>query len=226
MVVAGILLSPVFGALMLAGLFLAFYLPAVPFVLWMFGIVGLMIMVLEMLFAAPVWAAAHAIPEGEGMAGQYARQGYMLYVAVLLRAPLMLCGFFSGVLAYSAMAWLIAKGLRVYVASTAGDYIMSPISVVSMVVLSTAMFVFLEHKCFGLISHLPEKVLAWIGSGTGSFNEAGEEQRISGVFMTGGRMGIETGGKGGVLSQLRGKKEEAVANKNAGTKGDDSLGFS
>lgn len=180
------------GVLILTGLFLSYYLPAVPFVLWVFGLVGLVIMVLEMLFAAPIWAAAHSIPGGSDLTGSYSKQGYMLYLGVLLRAPLMLCGFFCGMLAYSSLALLIGKALKVYIASASGVHFLSPVSILAFIFLVTVIFVYLAHKTFSLITHLPEKVLSWVGSGSGSFDEAGEERRIAAVAWGGGmRVGQE-----------------------------------
>jgi len=63
-----------------AGFTLAYYLPAIPIIFWVLGIVGWLIMVLGAVVAAPLWAASHVLPEGEGFAGPAARQGYMLLV--------------------------------------------------------------------------------------------------------------------------------------------------
>ncbi len=45
--------------LLLAGGFLAYYLPLVPFIFWTFGVLGWLIMVAESLVAAPIWAVSH-----------------------------------------------------------------------------------------------------------------------------------------------------------------------
>jgi len=75
-----------------AGFTLAYYLPAIPIIFWVLGIVGWLIMVLEAVVAAPLWAASHVLPEGEGFAGPPARQGYMLLLALLIRPVLMVIG--------------------------------------------------------------------------------------------------------------------------------------
>ncbi|SDE15698.1 hypothetical protein [Desulfuromonas thiophila] len=109
----------------------------------------------------------------------------------------MLCGMFAAMLAYTALIQLVAKGLKIYIASATGTHILGPISILAFIVLSTIMFVYLTHKAFSIITHLAEKVLAWIGSGAGSFNEAAEEQRMNRVFMMAGNMKAKPGGGGG-----------------------------
>ena len=212
---AGLPITTAAAFLLGIGGFLAFYLPAIPFVLWLFGIVGLMIMVLEMLFAAPVWAAAHAIPEGEGMAGQYAKQGYAMYINVLLRAPLMLCGLFTAIISFSALAQLTARALHIYVASATGERILGPVSVIAFLMLATLIYVWLAHKTFNLITHLPEKALSWIGHSGGGFFEVQEERTMSNTVQQGTRGGMQQAGYMGRSSSIA---------KPSGTVGDDMPG--
>lgn len=42
-------------------------------------------MIVESLIAAPVWAASHVVPEGEGFAANAVRQGWMLLLNILFR---------------------------------------------------------------------------------------------------------------------------------------------
>ena len=62
-------LFTVFLPLLLYGLALAYYLPAIPFIRWVSALVGWIILVVEALVAAPLWLCAHALPEGDGAAG-------------------------------------------------------------------------------------------------------------------------------------------------------------
>jgi conjugal transfer/type IV secretion protein DotA/TraY len=60
------------------GFIWAYYLPALPFLLFWGGVINWLILVVEALVAAPLWIAAHAMPEGDCMAANAGRQGYML----------------------------------------------------------------------------------------------------------------------------------------------------
>jgi conjugal transfer/type IV secretion protein DotA/TraY len=57
------------------GFIWAYYLPALPFILFLSGFCGWIILVVEALVAAPLWIAAHAMPEGEGMVGEHGKRG-------------------------------------------------------------------------------------------------------------------------------------------------------
>jgi conjugal transfer/type IV secretion protein DotA/TraY len=56
-------LFAVFLPLLLYGLALAYYLPAIPFIRWVSALVGWVILVVESLVAAPLWLCAHALLE-------------------------------------------------------------------------------------------------------------------------------------------------------------------
>ncbi|MFK5948059.1 MAG: DotA/TraY family protein [Methylococcales bacterium] len=101
--------SPVF----ILAIFFAYYLPALPFILWMSAVAGLMIMVVEVMVAAPIWIVAHALPEGDGMAGNQAKQGYMMYLSLTFRAPLMVVGFFASYIMIQSFSWLLGKSFMI-----------------------------------------------------------------------------------------------------------------
>lgn len=107
--------------LIFGGIGLAYYLPAIPYVLWTMGIIGWVILVLESMVAAPLWAAAHAVPEGEGLAGQHGRQGYMLFMGVLMRPALMVVGFFSAYVLMNVVGHFIGLTFTVFIAGMMQD---------------------------------------------------------------------------------------------------------
>ena len=107
--------------LLAAGVSLAYYLPAVPFILWTMAVIGVVIQMIEAMFAIPLWAAAHAIPEGEGLAGQHGKQGYMILLGVLARPALMVAGFFTAYLVMSTIGPLVGGGFQVFTAGMTGS---------------------------------------------------------------------------------------------------------
>ena len=52
-------LFSVFLPLLLYGLALAYYLPAIPFIRWISALAGWVILIVESLVAAPLWLCAH-----------------------------------------------------------------------------------------------------------------------------------------------------------------------
>ena len=105
------------GALFAAGILLAFYIPAVPFVIWLSGVIGWLLLVVESLVAAPLWIVGHALPEGEGFAGEHGRRGYMLFLGILVRPFLMLMGLCCAMVLINTVGKLIAIMVTTYVAS-------------------------------------------------------------------------------------------------------------
>ena len=93
-------------ALLIPGLTIAFVLPMIPWVMWMAGVAGYLILICEALVAVPLWMLAHMTFEGEGLHGRGAA-GYELLFNVLFRPVLMLLGLFLGYFVFAAMSWLI-----------------------------------------------------------------------------------------------------------------------
>jgi len=160
------------------------------------AIIGWLILIIESVVAAPVWAAAHAMPEGEGIAGQHGRTGYMMLLNVLLRPALMVFGFMIAMALVGATSMLAAYMLQQGIMSAAmndtglggwGGPFALVMSFVSSIVIITVTMVTVVHKTFTLITWLPEKVMTWAGSGASSLGEESDERRVAGVFGTVGQ---------------------------------------
>lgn len=180
-------------ALLAAGADLAIYLPAIPFVLWLLAIAGWVVLVLESLVAAPLWAAAHGMPEGEGFAGQTGKQGYMLFLSVLLRPALMTIGFFISVGVFDGMSWLVSEGWRVYAAGENAGTILGPVNLAATVAVLVVLLTLLAHQAFGLITWLPAHVTKWIGQAGENLGGEGAGDVRQGAKSAGGA--LATAGK-------------------------------
>lgn len=210
---SGILIS----SLAVAAFFLAFYLPVLPTILWLLAIMGWLILVIEAMVAAPVWAAAHAIPEGEGIAGQHGKQGYMMLLNVLLRPALMVFGFMIAIALVNSTAtlaaYMIGEGVISSKTGLGGHGIGGPfaflMSLVSSIVLVTVTMIIVIHKTFTLVTWLPENVIKWAGGHGSGLGEEGDERRVAGVFATVGNQASMAG------------KGDKPSNPGAGDGGDD-----
>jgi hypothetical protein len=180
------------GTLGVFGLFAAFYIPALPWILWMSAVIGWLILIVETLFAAPLWAVGHLIPEGEGMAGMHGRQGYMLMLGVLARPPLMVAGFFSSIIIFTAIGHVIGLSFGVFNASVTSGNFVGPVTILAQIVIVIGTMIVFSHKVFGLITHLPENVTKWIGGQASSLGEHNDESRVRGYAMVAGGTGART----------------------------------
>ena len=147
-------------------------------------------MVIETLVAESIWAAAHAIPEGEGIAGQHGRQGYMLFMGVLFRPSLMIVGFFMSTMILTAVGSLIGTGFQVFSSGMrSGTFGFGGfITLLSFLFLVGGIIITASHRLFGLITWIPDNVLKWIGHnphGLGEQEAEGKIRAAFGGFVTG-----------------------------------------
>ena len=91
--VSDALVSTLLGLLIIAGAVLAYVLPAIPFIRFLFGILGWILNVAVAVLAVTVFAAAHVTREdGDRLTVQATRQGWLFLPALVLRPALMLLG--------------------------------------------------------------------------------------------------------------------------------------
>ncbi len=181
--IVSFLLFSLFLPLMLYGITLAYYLPAIPFLKWISALAGWVILVVESLVAAPLWIAAHALPEGEGAAGQHGRRGYMLLLAILLRPPLMVAGFFCAIILINIMGRLLGKGFMLFFDSVAQTKTLGITGTISMIVILGITVIMLANKFFSLIHYLPEHVTKWIGQQMQNLGEKEDQAGAKNVFV-------------------------------------------
>lgn len=180
-------LFAILGPVFILGLLLAYYLPALPWILWTGAIIGWLVLVCETLAAAPFWATGILVPEGEGMTGQHGRQGVMLLLGILARPPLMVAGFFFAMVIMTGIGKFLGFSFLIFYGSSSADRLPSIISVLAYTFILGAVVIVFAHKIFGLITHLPENVVRWIGGGQASLGEHADEGRLRAIFMSGGR---------------------------------------
>ncbi len=174
----GLLLIPL-------ALMLAFYLPATPMILWIMGVVGWFTMLIEAVIAAPIWAASHAMPEGNGFVGQRAMAGYMVALSLFLRPTLMIFGFFAAAVLIIVMGKVVALLFIPAMSGMLADNLSGIVTLFAMLAILVVLMVQIAHRAFGLIHEVPDKVLRYIGGGAENLGEASQEQQSRSVFVGG-----------------------------------------
>ncbi|MHB8258427.1 MAG: DotA/TraY family protein [Acidiferrobacterales bacterium] len=162
----------------------AYYIPAVPFLLWTFGVVGWIILVIESLVASVLWAAGIATPEGEGFLGPRGEQGFMLFLNVMIRPSLMVLGFFASFLLMVPLGNLVGAGLAIFLrGENAGLTAWNPVTWIASAALISIVAVMLSHKIFGLITWVPDNVMRWLGHGSQQLGEHEAEGNTRAAFV-------------------------------------------
>ncbi len=67
-----------------------------------------------MIIAAPLWAIAHGLTEGEGAVGQSAKQGYLLFLRAALQPAIMVIAFWLAMVALVPVSQFVAKSFMVF----------------------------------------------------------------------------------------------------------------
>ena len=104
--------STVLGLLLMAGAVLAYLLPALPFIRFLFAILGWIVTVAVAVLAVTVFAAAH-VTRGDGnrLATQATRLGWLFLPGLILRPPLMLFGLIVGLFRVPGRDRAVQRGL-------------------------------------------------------------------------------------------------------------------
>ncbi|BCA79292.1 DotA/TraY family protein [Desulfuromonas sp. AOP6] len=133
-----------------------------------------------------VGCIAHMIPEGDGMAGQYGRQGYMLLFGILARPPLMVAGLFCSMVIMAGVGKFIGYCFVVYYESVTAGNVTGIITMIAQIAILGGTVVVFAHKIFGLTTHLPEKVIRWIGQMHDDLGVGADESRVRGIALAAG----------------------------------------
>ena len=128
------------------------------------------------MIAAPIWAASHAFPEGQGFIGQRAQAGYMVILSLILRPTLMLFGFFASMTLLIAMGKVIMALFLPFMSGMLGDTAAGIASFLALGTIFALLLVQITQRCFSLIHEIPDKVLRYIGGGAENLGEAQGEQ--------------------------------------------------
>jgi defect in organelle trafficking protein DotA len=178
-----LILSPLFFGWIMAMLGIAFitayYIPFLPYMLFMFGSIGWLITVIEAMVAAPIVALGVAHPEGHDALGK-SEQGLMILLNVFLRPAMMVIGYIAGIALSYVGIWLMNAGFQnvfdyMKGSSGWGDAMMPWAYIFGFFftsLLYTTTYLTIVQKSFTLIAVLPDKVLRWIG---GQGEQTGQE---------------------------------------------------
>jgi conjugal transfer/type IV secretion protein DotA/TraY len=209
-------MAPYIGGLLFAvGALCAIYIPMVPFINWVSGLVQYCCIVVEALAAAPLWAFAHLQAEGEGM-GQRTEKGYLYILNLLFRPILMVAAFFAASALVIILGSLIMQMYLPAMAAAQGNSITGLFSAIGYVFLFFVIMNTVIQGLFHLVMELPDDAIGWIG-GIGRSNIGRDtEGKVHQVFMAGGRFGSGSAGQAGAaVKKLGGDGPKGIPGRKA-----------
>lgn len=191
---------PVFA---ITGFTLSYFLPMLPFLMWMGAVVGWMILCVEALLAAPIWAVMHLHPNGDDVAGKGAN-GYNLVLSLMLRPVLMVFGFIASIILLQVVGQFINQIFAdVFLVSQQdssffiwlGSFIAGPI------IYCIVMF-FIMKKMLTVMYMIPDQLLAWFSGGGAQLGRSAESIGGGQVYAAANIGMGQALGKGEMLNQM------------------------
>jgi hypothetical protein len=164
------------------GFFLAYFLPALPLVFWLSGVLGWLMVVLESLIAAPLWLAVHALPEGDGLTSRASTKGYFIFLGVLLRPPLMVLGFLMAMALLNLLGRLGGQAMTILGEEIFQNSFLGVSGFLALSAILGGAVVASAYKLFGLTSHLAERVVGWIGQDSHHLGESSDAYKAQTSF--------------------------------------------
>lgn len=213
----GFAFLPIAGLVAL-GFTLAYLLPNLPFLMWIGIVLGWLIMCVEAILAAPLWAVMHLHPNGDDLTGR-GGNGYMLLLGLLLRPALTIFGLIAALVLTELMGEFVNKiFFSVFFSGSSagwGTGLVTILSVVFSMTVYTSAMVQLFRKTFSLMHVIPDQLMRWIGGGqeqmgqyAGGLAEAGQKgvQSAAAASSFLGERTAQTGGQ--AINQAKGIKDQ------------------
>lgn len=212
--------------LFLVGLALAYYLPALPFIYWINGIVSWILSILVNISASPLWATAHAMPGGEGWVG-HGRQGYLMLITSAVRPMLMIIGLVAGILVTRELMGLVSIMFSWYIESsysTDNGITRGLVSTIMEITIFWVIMIMIGRYGFALINWIPDQALSVIGANGNPI--AGQLEQgsnvIEGKLSAAGGM-IDKARTGADSTVSKSLEKRAEGSKGGQTNNDDNL---
>ncbi len=160
------------GVVFSLGVVMGVYIPFLPFLLYLFGVIGWVMAVIEAMVAAPLVALGVTHPEGHDLLGK-AEQSLMLLLGVFVRPITMILGLFFSIQLASIAVKLFNHGF-LYVATSfmsgfmetqVGGYgiVIRSVGFIGLVMVYAYVLMTILEQAYSLIYQIPDKILRWIG---------------------------------------------------------------
>lgn len=199
---SAMLITGIFLVMMMVGLYLKVYVPIMPFVFYFTASLAWMLIVVQAMIAAPIWAVMHLTGSGDDIMGG-SRTGYTMLLSLMLRPALLVAGFAAAmVVAYPFGMILNRIFFEVIMNSTdpSGSFLYGIMMTMMSSLIYCILLTGILHQCFQLIHIIPNEVLQWFGGQGSRLGDSAEQ--MSGKIQNAVKAAEGVAGVGGqVLAQ-------------------------
>jgi conjugal transfer/type IV secretion protein DotA/TraY len=154
------------GFALMAGVFLAFLIPLMPFVHFFYAFVTWCANIIEAVICMPLFALAFLTPKGEGFMGQKSRHGLAMLMQILLRPILTIIGLIGALLIFYVSVRFLNGMYNAAVNGVANFMQHSGVSFVARMtfgIFHVALVYVCANMSFKMIDHIPRRALQWMG---------------------------------------------------------------
>ncbi|MGC6403659.1 MAG: DotA/TraY family protein [Candidatus Comchoanobacterales bacterium] len=156
------------------GILLGVYLPFLPYLLFLFGVIGWIIAVIEAMVAAPLVAMGVTHPEGHDLLGK-GEQALILLLGVFVRPATMILGLFFAIMLANISVRLVniafVYTMTDFLNMSFGDSVPSGdsnvlaayVMLLGIIMVYTYVILALLNRVYSLIYLIPDRILRWIG---------------------------------------------------------------
>lgn len=212
--VIGFLVMSILIPLMFLGIKLAAYLPFLISIIWAGAILNWLVIVVESLFGAPLWAMVHLDMEGEGLNTQKTGHGYIFLLNLLFRPIMMVGSLVFAKLAMNAIFGLFlgsVTGVLDNLDTTGTNWWANAMMIIGAVWVVVVFAEQIVTQSMSLIFQIPDKVFAWVGGHFGSNVGADLESKVGQQAAHGFGAAGQAGGAAGSMV-AKGAGEVAASN--------------
>ncbi|WP_419901119.1 DotA/TraY family protein [Kiloniella sp.] len=150
-------------ALLVPGATLAIWLPLLPFVRFVFGVLSWLVNLLAAVVFCPLLLLAHLGTSGSGVYTQTTAAGYNLLLQLILRPVLMVIGLISGMLIFNTVIRFFNDFFYPTIIAANNGSSSGLVVTIFYVIFYCVTAYGLANSAFKTIDVLPEKVLDWMG---------------------------------------------------------------
>lgn len=204
-------------SVIVAAMVIVFYLPMLPFIIWIGNLIGWIVMLFQAMLGIPIWLVSFMRNDSDGFVGKTG-QGYLLILEGFLRPSLMIFALYFAFYLLVPVTKIV-NFFFLFVTNSIYSNI-SSFFAVCYYIFTIVIYAVLLNKImvilFNLIESIPDKILTWIGSNVNSImSNSGKEldnqvsagtNRINNQVSAG--MGIAAGQAVNYASNRKLKPEE------------------
>lgn len=216
-IAAALAFLPFVLSIIVAAMVIVFYLPMLPFIIWIGNLIGWIVMLFQAMLGIPIWLVSFMRNDSDGFIGKTG-QGYLLILEGFLRPSLMIFALYFAFYLLIPVTKIV-NFFFLFVTNSIYSNV-SSFFAVCYYVFTIVIYAVLLNKImvilFNLIESIPDKILTWIGSNVNSImSNAGKEldnqvssgtNRINNQVSAG--VGITSGQAVNYISNTKLKPEE------------------